>query len=43
MNQIKLKAFAQQRKPSTKQKDNILNEERYLQMVCLLRVNIQNI
>ena len=33
---IKLKSFAQQKKPSTKQKGNLLNERRYLQMIHLI-------
>ena len=31
-----LKAFAQQRKPSTKWKDNLLNGRKYLQMIWLI-------
>ena len=30
---IKIKVSAQQRKPSTKEKDNLLNGRRYLQMI----------
>ena len=34
---IKLKVFAQQSKPSIKQKDNLLNGRKYLQMICPIR------
>ena len=30
---IKLKSFSQQRKPSTKRKDNLWNGRKYLQMI----------
>ena len=30
---LNLKAFAQQRKPSTKCKDNLVNGRKYLQMI----------
>ena len=40
---IKIKSFAQQRKPSTKLKGNLVNGKRNLQMVYLTRGYIQNI
>ena len=37
MGPKKVKAFAQQRKPSTKPKDNLWNRKIYLQMMQLTR------